>query len=210
MESVKQRIDEKEPDYVRIRYYPSCKITNSIITINNIDHEKLLNQKIKDVMTTMKKLNDSFTEYGIKDTFLRKHENGTHSYFRREQYLFKYESMTDGVFVIELYNKCDEDEFPHIINYSHNISYVTTSYVSNRQCIVYSKIINNKSTTVKPQNSIPRIPCASTPGTSIKKDQYKQYENNETNTFDINTEINIKNFDKSVNDFVDYIAKIYN
>ncbi len=217
MESLKARINQKKPDYIRIIYYPSCNTSQSLITINNVNNDDQLQKKIKTQIATMTKVHDSYTEYGINDTFQRIYDNETCSHFRREQYLFKCKSnILQGIFIIEFFNKCDENEFPHIIDYHHNISCTSISYNFNKIQIMFSKIIINNSICKKAmnanlQNKIQRVPFVSEPELDYvsKKNNQNKQQNYESNIFDISSEIDIKNFDKSINDFIDHIIKFH-
>lgn len=214
MELIKSRIDHKKLDHILIRYYPSCKKSNSVITVTQCN-------KMHDEIKTwkhMKKEQRKYIELGIKDTFMRINDDKSHSFFRREQYLFEYDLLIgspegaplpavntmQGIFVIEIYNKCEEEEFPHIANYSHNISCDSTTYISNKICFTFSKIKDNYAfeKSQKPDQNL-RVPYF-----APVMEKQKLNQNPETEMFDINSWIDIKNFDKSLNDFFETIVNL--
>lgn len=194
MESIKLRINQKNPDHVQIRYYPDCRVSGSIITVNNVNNNDKKYENMKKRMLNMKKKHEIFTEYGIKDTF-SKIINSQQIFFRREQYLFTCEDGC-GMFVIELYSKCDEDEFPQIVDYCHNVSYTLTSFIHDKLNHVFSKIKNNQKSSLSKNQRVPFV-------TALINTEIQHHD--EIEIFDINSEIDIKNFDKSLNEFMENI-----
>lgn len=142
-------IDKKHPDYLKIKYYPSNEQNIKDIECSS----SLVNYPVIKTATElspndMEKLNiflksypcvlESFSEYGIKDTFVRISTNTlnvnkpvqggtTRMFFKRELHIFEVDNL-QGMFVIEMYRICEEESLPHIVNYHYNASYLTTTY----------------------------------------------------------------------------------
>ncbi len=144
LQTIRERILRINPDHVRIRYYPAYKInTEHEIEIIHLDDKmyKKMKKYIKD--TNLDSVTGHFTEYGIKDTFVRISNTDKNLYFRREQHIFRSNTI-DGIFIIEFYKICNEDEFPHIVKYHHNISCSATTYNFDNYCICESKFDDKK------------------------------------------------------------------
>jgi hypothetical protein len=127
-------INEKHPDNVKIRYYPS-NINNessNITIVKDLCDEDMM--KLKMFLKSSIYTSETFTEYGIKDTFVRvsdkdsKHiPRNSRIFFRRELQMFKIANFI-GVFVIEMYHMCKEEDLPHIVKYQYDTVYCTTTY----------------------------------------------------------------------------------
>jgi hypothetical protein len=134
-------INKKYPDHVRIRYYPSCNNANGY---TNTEKQAVPCSIVKDLsdedMTKLKIFlksypcaSGTFTEYGIKDTFIRISNINNSSigdsrmFFRREIHMFSIGDFS-GIFVIEMYKMCDEEDLPHIVNYQYNTNFHATTY----------------------------------------------------------------------------------
>lgn len=161
-------INKKNPDHVRIRYYPSCDNQKANNT-NTLSDNKMTQKSCIDTVTIIKDICDedmsklktcsyasgTFTEYGIKDTFIRvsvtdnnRGSGNSRMFFRRELQMFKAVTFP-GIFVIELFKMCEEEDLPHIINYQHNTDYYATTYTVEKDSgdlrICFTKIKNQKS-----------------------------------------------------------------
>lgn len=140
-------ISQKKPDYAKIKYYPSYKISSS--------YEMEIEESTKKTKQKMLRYIESksgvgaaipvverktFNEYGIKDTFARTEtihptpsiDSATYTYFRREQHMLRNPSLEsdglDGLFVFEMYSLCEEDSIPHIVDYPHCVKGDVDSY----------------------------------------------------------------------------------
>ena len=144
LESLVERILRINPDHIRIRYYPVYKISSeNVIEITQMDDK--MYKKIKKYIKNNKSISVTghYTEYGIKDTFVRISNTDKNLYFRREQHLFRSNTI-DGIFVIEFFKICSEEEFPYIVKYHLNISCSATTYNLDNFCICESTFDENK------------------------------------------------------------------
>lgn len=131
-----ERIISKKVDTIKLCYYPFCnKKDDSIIKLQNLsktDIDKILSGiNIEEIFI------GRYIEYGVRDTFVRisessnkniahenmsgdELENKQRMFFRRENHVL-FLNNEPGMFVLELYMLCEEEDLPNIINYHHNI-----------------------------------------------------------------------------------------
>jgi len=210
METIKLYIKQQNPDAVRIKYYPASlsERSDSLISIRNIECDKSLNTMINNriKINKMKEEKDAYTELGLKDTFMKIHSDGTYEVFRRRQYMLTdIPDIFNGFIIIEFITVCDHECFPHIVSHTHDISCDMTIYRFNKFRYTYSRIKNNAC--VKSQSQSQRRPFSShideNPQITEPLDDQK-----EEVLFDISSLIDIKNVDKSIDDFLDHINEL--
>lgn len=135
-------VEKKRPDHVRIRYYPSsdehrierdveCAAHLPLVaTVKELCEDDMV--KLRTYLKSFPCASGTFTEYGIKDTFIRVSNTDTGNkssrmFFRRELHMFKIEKFS-GMFVLEMFKMCEEEDLPHIVNYQHDANYSATTY----------------------------------------------------------------------------------
>jgi hypothetical protein len=161
----------KERPHVTIRYYPAYLVnaTHGITVSDFTDPatQKNIMNHCRDhgIMTSA-----NYREYGYLDTYVRiQQDNKSRLYFRKELHMFCSKKIT-GLFVIEIYNICTEDEFPYLAKYQESVQYNITSYEFETFRIRYTKSNN----ILDPDNKIaPYIDIS----TDLSLDQY-QYKYN--------------------------------
>jgi len=139
-----QTINDKNPDCIRIRHYPSY---NDLTSTNKTNHcNKILctnelnntdNTKLLKYLSDKPVVVESVTEFGMKDTFVRitssikkfpEKSSNTRMFFRRELYMLDNLTNTNGIYIIELYKECAEEELPYVVSYEHNLYCFETIY----------------------------------------------------------------------------------
>ncbi len=121
IDTIRCLINDKTPDHVRIRYYPSCLSDSQhnkilrVTDLNDVDKGQL-SKYLKDKPF----VSGTFTEYGIKDIFVRistvspakeeknvSERSNSRLFFKRELYIFdRIQDQTNnvdetGVYIIE-------------------------------------------------------------------------------------------------------------
>lgn len=196
---VKKIIDEKNPDHVKLRYYPSYK-TKSDHEIQVCGLEKSSDEKMNQYLTSNRNITiGRYIEYGLKDTFVRiatTNDQTTRLFFRRMNFIFTIDEMP-GIFVIEIYNMCEEEDLPFVVNYDHNTTCEAITHVLGDQeqgqkiRICHSKIRDDSLTErlmEYPQNTVHK-----------KTNEMKE-------VFDINIDLDIDNVARSFNEFINQLS----
>ena len=136
-EMLNRIIKEKTPQNIRIRYYPHYEnIKNSdineleVLSIKNM--LKIDLEKIKSLLKEYPNISGKYTELGIKDTFVRINYDESNNetsriYFRKQIFLFLHDNYS-GIFIIEIFNICEQENLPHIIDYHYNANYDANTY----------------------------------------------------------------------------------
>lgn len=133
-------IKQNNPDRIRIRYYPTYvdnmlarKGLRSVRTVKDMSDEDM--SKLTSYLKKCKKAFGTFSEYGFKDTFIRvsalntkESKNNSRIFFRRKLHTFTRNDFT-GMFVLEMYNLCEEEDLPYVAAYQYDMTYSATTYV---------------------------------------------------------------------------------
>ena len=134
MQDLINKFRQRKIDTIKVCYYPFCdNDSNVIMKLKNITSTHM--KRIVKGIDIDQHINGKYTEYGIRDTFMRETDiitNGKRDknrmFFRRETYNIRLNECS-GVFVIELYTQCDEEDFPIIIEYPHYLQCIVDTYV---------------------------------------------------------------------------------
>ena len=159
----KQKLDnmirQKKINTVKFCYYPFYdKINGNIMKLktmspNNVKH-------ILSGINIDQHIKGSYTEYGLRDTFMRSTNIITNNtketqnmFFRRETYT-TYLNDCPGIFVVELYTHCDEYNFPLIIDYPHYLrcnvdTHIVTIDNDNMFRLCFTKVEDSKNISSK-------------------------------------------------------------
>lgn len=138
-----------DPDYISIKYFPFCENIDSNIIELKQSHDT---QQINKLLIYCKKncKNNSVTEYSeysIKDTFARVYTDNDNTqtiYFRRKLQLLDVDNIP-GLFVMEIYNNCSEDDFPCILNLHNGESHrIRSYYLDDMKININDVFIKNK------------------------------------------------------------------
>lgn len=129
MDNILEAINKYKPDFIIIQALP-FKTDHGM----EITSKKLPDKYKNGVMTKTK-----YTEYNYKDTCARVYDTHT-EYYRKKQYIYRGEIL----YIIELYNKCSEYDFPYLAEseYFSKTQYNITSY--DHKTYSVSEIIINK------------------------------------------------------------------
>ena len=142
MQPIFDLIAKKNPDHVRIRFYPSCtnnytEADNKCSDLEMININGLSEKSIKSITKYLKNkpfVSGTVVEYGLKDTFVRistiHGDDKSRVFFRRETHIIdNHAGAKDfGTYILELYKLCNEEDLPHIINYHHNVKQEVVTY----------------------------------------------------------------------------------
>lgn len=157
-QKLKLKLNRQKIDTIKFCYYPFYDNNNdNVMKLKTLTGAQIKNIILEIDHMISNHIKGTYIEYGIRDTFMRvtdlnpstsnskefgiafseNEKKGTSNSketnrmcFQREMFTTRLKSC-DGIFVIEMYTKCDEDEFPVIINYPHY-----------QQCSVDTYIIN--------------------------------------------------------------------
>lgn len=147
-------IMEKKPQNMRIRYYPYSENQHisdakevNILCIKPMTKTEI--EKIKAVLKDYPNMSGKFTEFGIKDTFVRINYESTNKstnestnessrvYFRKQIFVLRQTNLPEihdnfpGIFIIEIFNLCEKEDLPHIIDYHYDANYDANTYTIN-------------------------------------------------------------------------------
>jgi len=144
-------------DMIKFCYYPFCENINNDTDCHVVRLKTLTSSHIKRLLKgihTEPKINGSYIEYGIRDTFVRSISHNTNTaddtrmFFRREIHTTRLENCP-GIFTIELYIMCDEANFPILVNYPHHLNcdvdtYVLSNTKSKPLRMCFTKVTDNE------------------------------------------------------------------
>lgn len=116
-------IKNKKPNLIKLCYYPYVTKTNQITKINKTNITEI--SKILKKHTVITESNNDIVEYGYRDTFVKINNDQTNFY--RKQ-IITCDTDNDGLFTIELINKCDENDLPFLANYPYYKKYHNKIY----------------------------------------------------------------------------------
>lgn len=151
-------IMSKTVNTIKVCYYPFYnKNNNGVIKLQNLSKTDI--DKILVDINIEETFMGKYTEYGIRDTFVRisesfhknnqsvtennmpqnktenKSEDKQKMFFRRENHILFLDDES-GMFVLELYTICEEEEIPIIINYHHNIKCNVNVFIHNSSKLI--------------------------------------------------------------------------
>lgn len=134
-------IRQNKVDTVKFCYYPFCDDPVGNTNNNVMKMKSLTSSNIKCILdeintNTNQYIKGSYKEYGLKDTFVRSTDiiitgnikETNKMCFRRQMYTTRLNNCP-GIFVIELYTQCDEDNFPTIIDYPYYLCCKVDTYI---------------------------------------------------------------------------------
>lgn len=189
-------IMKKKPQNIRIRYYPYSEKQYiddiNILCIKTMS--KIEIEKIKAILKDYQHITGRYTEFGIKDTFVRINYDESNNetsriYFRKQIFILPQDEILQkefpGIFIIEIFNLCEKEELPHIIDYHYDANYDANTYTISFPMDDKKKNINYK--------------------ICIINSQYLDFNKDLNINMDINAQIN-----KFTKDIKQHIGKINN
>jgi hypothetical protein len=133
MQKLINKIRQHKINTIKFCYYPFCDKSNRITKLKNMTQSNI--KCILKGIDIDQHINGNYTEYGVRDTFMRainiseNNKNGrTYVFFRRQIHIIRLEN-DEGLFVVELHTQCDEEDIPIIIDYPHFIQCNVDTYI---------------------------------------------------------------------------------